>query len=96
MSANVYKNGEITNGKCAKGVKFSMMSNLVWKPNKPMPPQSLRLPPSVAPNGSALKQGVPLGPIRETPPTVKKIKTKVRSVKKIRIGVKTVSTIKSV
>lgn len=72
VSANVNENGEITSGKCAKRVKFSMMSNLVWKPNNPMPPQSLRLPPSVAPNGSALKQGVPPGPIRETTPTVKK------------------------
>ncbi|GLT41217.1 hypothetical protein SLA2020_152980 [Shorea laevis] len=74
--------------KSAKRVKFSMKSNLVWKPQSPLPPQSLRLPPSVTPRGSALKKGVPPGPIREMPPTAKKVKRKAKSVKKSRKGVK--------
>ncbi|XP_008801543.2 LOW QUALITY PROTEIN: ribosomal RNA processing protein 1 homolog [Phoenix dactylifera] len=72
------KSGE----KSAKKVRFSMKSNLVWKPHSPLPPQSLRLPPSATPRGSALKKGIPPGPIKETPPTVKKIKVKANSVKK--------------
>ena len=66
------KSGE----KSAKKVRFSMKSNLVWKPHTPLPPQSLRLPPSVAPRGSALKKGVPPGPIREMLPPTKKTKAK--------------------
>ncbi|XP_008799436.1 ribosomal RNA processing protein 1 homolog B-like [Phoenix dactylifera] len=65
-----------------KKVRFSMKKNLVWKPHNPLPPQSLRLPPSATPRGSALKKGIPPGPIKETPPTVKKIKVKSNSVKK--------------
>lgn len=87
-SANGEVNAEKSGDKSAKKVRFSMKSNLVWKPNNPLPPQSLRLPPSATPKGSALKQGVPPGPIRETPPTIKKIKVKGSSVKKSRKGVK--------
>ncbi|RZS15993.1 hypothetical protein BHM03_00047925 [Ensete ventricosum] len=84
----VGKSGE----KSVKKVRFSMKSNLVWKPNSPLPPQSLRLPPSVTPKGSALKKGVPPGPIRETPPTIKKIKVKSSSMKKSKKGVKSPSS----
>ncbi|KAL1335475.1 hypothetical protein HN51_064353 [Arachis hypogaea] len=70
--AAVAMNGE----KSAKKVRFSMKSNLVWKPHTPLPPQSLRLPPSAAPRGSALKKGVPPGPIREMLPPTKKPKAK--------------------
>lgn len=72
------KSGE----KSGKKVRFSMKNNLVWKPQTPMPPQSLRLPPSAAPRGSALKKGVPPGPIKESPATIKKIKARGSSVKK--------------
>ncbi|KAK8971480.1 hypothetical protein KSP40_PGU010627 [Platanthera guangdongensis] len=71
--------------KKAKKVSFSMNSNLVWKPQNPMPPQSLRLPPSATPRGSALKSGLSPGPIRESPPTVKRIMVKGSSVKARRI-----------
>ncbi|GAU34083.1 hypothetical protein TSUD_255790 [Trifolium subterraneum] len=53
--------------KSSKKVKFSMESNLVWMPHSPLPPESLRIPPSVTPRGSALKKGVPAGPISDTP-----------------------------
>lgn len=66
-----------------KRVRFSMKNNLVWKPHSPLPPLSLRLPPSVTPRGSALKKGIPPGPIREMPPMTKKVK-KAKSVKKAR------------
>lgn len=62
--------------KSAKKVRFSMKNNLIWKPHSPLPPQSLRIPPSVTPRGSALKKGVPPGPIREMPPAAKKVKQK--------------------
>lgn len=62
----------------AKKVRFSMKNNLIWKPQTPLPPESLRLPPSVTPRGSALKKGVPPGPIVEMPPTKKKGKQKKR------------------
>ncbi|CAA0833175.1 Unknown protein [Striga hermonthica] len=51
--------------KSSKKVRFSMKNNLFWKPQTPLPPESLRLPPSVTPRGSALKKGVPPGPIIE-------------------------------
>ncbi|GLT62955.1 hypothetical protein SLA2020_355560 [Shorea laevis] len=79
-----------TSEKSAKRVRFSMKNNLVWKPQSPLPPQSLRLPPSVTPRGSALKKGVPPGPIREMAPVTKKVKKKAKSVKKARMGVKNV------
>ncbi|WOL08569.1 ribosomal RNA processing protein [Canna indica] len=85
--------GENSAGKSVKKVKFSMKSNLVWKPNDPLPPESLRLPPSATPKGSALKKGVSPGPLRESPPTVKKIKVKASSIKKSKNGVKSPSTI---
>lgn len=73
------KSGE----KSSKRVRFSIKNNLVWKPQSPLPPQSLRIPPSVTPRGSALKKGVPPGPIREMPPAGKRVKKKkVRKVMK--------------
>lgn len=72
--------------KSLKKVRFAMKNNLVWKPQTPLPPQDLRLPPSATPRGSALKKGVPPGPIREMPPAKKKAKPK-----KGRKGVKTIS-----
>ncbi|CAK8538963.1 unnamed protein product [Lathyrus sativus] len=62
--------------KSSKNVKFSMESNLVWKQHTPLPPQSLRIPPSATPRGSALKKGLPPGPIREMPLPTKKVKQK--------------------
>ncbi|XP_058113668.1 uncharacterized protein LOC131256699 [Magnolia sinica] len=80
------KSGE----KSAKKVRFSMKSNLVWKPHSPLPPQSLRLPPSATPRGSALKKGVPPGPVREAP-LAKKVKHRGSGGKKGRKITKTVS-----
>ncbi|KAI5432694.1 hypothetical protein KIW84_020123, partial [Lathyrus oleraceus] len=60
----------------SKKVKFSMESNLVWKQHTPLPPQILRIPPSATPRGSALKEGLPPGPIREMPLLTKKVKHK--------------------
>ena len=76
--------------KSAKKVKFSIKNNLVWKPHSPLPPQSLRLPPSVTPRGSALKKGIPAGPIREMPQG-KKVKKRGKSLKKGRNGIKSIS-----
>ncbi|GFY88810.1 hypothetical protein Acr_06g0007500 [Actinidia rufa] len=73
--------------KSAKRVRFSMKNNLVWKPHSPLPPQNLRLPPSVTPRGSALKKGIPPGPIREMPLVTRKMKQK----KKGRKGAKAIS-----
>ncbi|KAK8918265.1 hypothetical protein KSP39_PZI021098 [Platanthera zijinensis] len=89
----VSENSEDLDGGCgagksaekAKKVSFSLNSNLIWKPQNPMPPQSLRLPPSATPRGSALKRGLSPGPIRESPPTVKRIMVKGSSVKARRI-----------
>eukprot|EP00252_Welwitschia_mirabilis_P022192 TRINITY_DN5940_c0_g1_i1.p1 TRINITY_DN5940_c0_g1~~TRINITY_DN5940_c0_g1_i1.p1 ORF type:complete len:526 (+),score=115.97 TRINITY_DN5940_c0_g1_i1:174-1751(+) len=53
-----------SNQKSKKKVRFSMKNNLVWKPHSPLPPESVRVPPSATPRGSALKKGVPPGPIR--------------------------------
>ncbi|GAB4838261.1 hypothetical protein Ancab_027790 [Ancistrocladus abbreviatus] len=72
-----------TGEKSVKKVKFSMKNNLVWKPQNPLPPQSLRLPPSVTPRGSALKKGVPPGPIQVTTPDRKKLKKKLKKVKRL-------------
>ncbi|XP_068649338.1 uncharacterized protein [Aristolochia californica] len=77
---------EKSGDKSSKKVKFSMKNNLVWKPHNPLPPQSLRLPPSATPRGSALKKGIPPGPINETLAVKRKVKKKVCSVKK---GMKT-------
>ncbi|XP_044464309.1 ribosomal RNA processing protein 1 homolog isoform X1 [Mangifera indica] len=77
--------------KSAKKVRFSMKNNLVWKPQSPLPPQSLRLPPSVTPRGSALKKGVPPGPIREMPLAIKKAKQRSKSAKKVRNVIKLVN-----
>ncbi|XP_050229002.1 uncharacterized protein LOC126678156 [Mercurialis annua] len=67
--------------KSSKKVRFSMKNNLVWKPHSPLPPQSVRIPPSVTPRGSALKQGIPAGPIREMPSATKKPKRKIKTLK---------------
>lgn len=75
--------GEKSSEKSAKKVRFSMKSNLVWMPHSPMPPQSLRIPPSVTPRGSALKKGVRPGPIREIPPATKKAKLKRKKARKV-------------
>ncbi|KAK1399797.1 ribosomal RNA processing protein 1-like [Heracleum sosnowskyi] len=64
--------GAETSEKSAKKVRFSIKNNIVWKPHSPMPPQEMRLPPSVTPRGSALKKGLSPGPIREMPPATKK------------------------
>ncbi|KAF5178153.1 Ribosomal rna processing protein 1-like protein [Thalictrum thalictroides] len=80
-----------TAGKSAKKVRFAMKSNLVWKPHSPLPPQSLRLPPSATPRGSALKKGIPAGPIIETSSMTKKVKRRVNSLKKARKGLKSAS-----
>ncbi|KAF8113420.1 hypothetical protein N665_0050s0070 [Sinapis alba] len=72
--------------KSSKRVRFAMKNNLVWKPHCPLPPQDLRLPPSATPRGSALKKGIPAGPVRESPSrkTKKKVKPNTRK------GVKTI------
>ena len=46
-----------------KKVRFALKKNLVWRPTSPLPPESVRVPPSATPRGSALKKGVPPGPI---------------------------------
>jgi ribosomal RNA-processing protein 1 len=46
-----------------KKVTFALKKNLVWRPTSPLPPESVRVPPSATPRGSALKKGVPPGPI---------------------------------
>ncbi|XP_010520541.1 PREDICTED: ribosomal RNA processing protein 1 homolog isoform X2 [Tarenaya hassleriana] len=84
------KSGE----KSTKRVRFSMKNNLVWKPHSPLPPQSLRLPPAATPRGSALKKGIPPGPIREVPSPSRKAKQKAKAVKKVRKGVKTIKKLK--
>ncbi|KAI3932662.1 hypothetical protein MKW98_012633 [Papaver atlanticum] len=74
------KSGE----KSAKKVRFSMKSNIVWKPQTPLPPQSLRLPPSATPRGSALKKGLSPGPIRESALVPKMVNQRPSAVKKVR------------
>ncbi|KAJ6359292.1 hypothetical protein OIU76_000926 [Salix suchowensis] len=72
--------------KSAKKVRFSMTNNLVWKPSTPLPPQSLRIPPSVTPRGSALKKGIPPGPVREMP-AKKRMQQRAKSMKKVIKGI---------
>ncbi|KAK1269646.1 hypothetical protein QJS04_geneDACA013898 [Acorus gramineus] len=94
VESTIVENGmEKSIEKSGKKVRFSMKNNLVWKPQNPLPPQSLRLPPSATPRGSALKKGFSPGPIKEmtTTPTVKKAKRKVNSVKKVLKGSKGVT-----
>lgn len=81
---NTGPNGENISSSVKK-VRFSMKNNLVWKPSSPMPPHSLRLPPSTTPRGSALKKGVPPGPIRDisSPVVMKRKKPKAKSAKKV-------------
>lgn len=81
---NMDTNGENISSSVKK-VRFSMKSNLVWKPSSPMPPHDLRLPPSATPRGSALKKGVPPGPVRDisSPAAMKKKKPKAKSAKKV-------------
>ncbi|WCJ25150.1 hypothetical protein M5689_007057 [Euphorbia peplus] len=82
VNVDVGVTGMSTDKKSAKKVRFSMKNNLVWKPQSPLPPQSVRIPPSVTPRGSALKQGIPAGPIREMPAATKRAKKKAKSIKK--------------
>jgi ribosomal RNA-processing protein 1 len=77
----VAKSGE----KSSKKVKFSMESNLVWTPHSPLPPESLRIPPSVTPRGSALKKGVPPGPISDMPLPLRTKRAKLKARNKIRL-----------
>ncbi|XP_047322696.1 ribosomal RNA processing protein 1 homolog B-like [Impatiens glandulifera] len=79
---NVADTGSIS--KSAKKVRFAMKNNLVWKPHSPLPPQNLRIPPSLTPRGSALKKGVRPGPIVEMPPEVKKPKMKKHGKKRVK------------
>lgn len=76
------ENNGTTAEKSTKKVKFSMRHNLVWNPSNPLPPQSIRIPPSVTPRGSALKKGVPPGPVREFSSSSKKGKKKASTSKK--------------
>lgn len=86
-----------TEEKSVKRVRFSMKNNLVWKPQTPLPPQSLRIPPSVTPRGSALKKGLSPGPIRDISQDVKKAKKKKASPLKKARKVKSISpTVKRV
>lgn len=50
-----------------KKVRFVLRNNLICKPHAPLPPLSVRTPPSATPRGSALKSGVLPGPIRTRP-----------------------------
>ncbi|KAF3542595.1 hypothetical protein DY000_02000911 [Brassica cretica] len=73
--------------KSSKRVRFSLKNNVVWKPHCPIPPKYLRLPPSATPRGSALKKGIPAGPVREfcqSRKTKKKVKPSTRKVVKRR------------
>eukprot|EP00252_Welwitschia_mirabilis_P014942 TRINITY_DN33028_c0_g1_i1.p1 TRINITY_DN33028_c0_g1~~TRINITY_DN33028_c0_g1_i1.p1 ORF type:complete len:598 (-),score=90.72 TRINITY_DN33028_c0_g1_i1:242-2035(-) len=68
-----------------KKVRFSLKHNLVWRPHCPLPPEILRVPPSAMPRGSALKKGVPPGPIRvvkESPRKKASLKKKTAAVRK--------------
>ncbi|KAI4377556.1 hypothetical protein MLD38_015162 [Melastoma candidum] len=78
-------------GSSVKKVRFEMTNNLVWKPHTPLPPQDLRIPPSVTPRGSALKKGLSPGPILETPTPKKKRKQRPSNGKVIRKTAKSVS-----
>lgn len=55
-------NSGYSSGK-VKRVRFSLKNNVVWKPYSPLPPENVRVPPSATPRGSALKKGVPPGPV---------------------------------
>ncbi|KAJ7526381.1 hypothetical protein O6H91_16G004200 [Diphasiastrum complanatum] len=76
LSPFVGEDKQEMNGKKVRKVRFSLENNLVWKPKGPLPPKSLRLPPSSTPRGSALKKGVPPGPVRSIV-TPKKLMKKV-------------------
>ncbi|KAL1189097.1 hypothetical protein V5N11_032514 [Cardamine amara subsp. amara] len=78
--------------KSSKRVRFAMKNNLVWKPHCPLPPQDLRLPPSATPRGSALKKGIPAGPVRELSSQNRKMKKKAKPT--ARRGVKTIKKLK--
>lgn len=78
--------------KSSKRVRFAMKNNLVWKPHCPLPPQDLRLPPSATPRGSALKKGIPAGPVRELASQSRKTKKKAKPA--ARRGVKTIKKLK--
>ncbi|XP_057536987.1 uncharacterized protein LOC130814796 [Amaranthus tricolor] len=80
-----------TEDKSGKRVRFVMKNNIVWKPHNPLPPQSVRIPPSSTPRGSALKKGLSPGPIRDTTQETKKAKKKKPSPLKRAKKVKSVS-----
>ncbi|KMT03287.1 hypothetical protein BVRB_8g198280 [Beta vulgaris subsp. vulgaris] len=80
-----------TEDKSSKKVRFAMKNNIVWKPHSPLPPQSVRIPPSSTPRGSALKKGVSPGPIRDTTLDVKRAKKKKQSPLKKARKVKSIS-----
>jgi ribosomal RNA-processing protein 1 len=86
--------------KSSKRVRFAMKNNVVWKPHCPLPPQDLRLPPSATPRGSALKKGVPAGPVwvseevPDGPVRVSPRKTKKKVKPNPRRGVKTIKSLK--
>lgn len=81
----------LSSEKSSKRVRFAMKNNLVWKPHCPLPPQDLRLPPSATPRGSALKKGIPAGPVRALSSQIRKTKKKAKPVRK---GVKTIKNLK--
>jgi hypothetical protein len=54
---------ETMSTKKSKKVHFSLQHNIVWRPSTPLPPHDLRVPPGATPRGSALKKGIPPGPI---------------------------------
>eukprot|EP00250_Pteridium_aquilinum_P018436 c24086_g4_i1 orf=589-1650(-) len=60
------KHANNSSGGKVKRVRFALKKNLVWTPSTPLPAQSVRVPPSATPRGSALKKGVPPGPIVST------------------------------
>ncbi|CAA6672181.1 unnamed protein product [Spirodela intermedia] len=73
------KNGDSS----VKRVRFSLKNNLVWKPHSPLPPQSLRLPPSATPRGSALKKEYFLAPSRKARKSSKSISPAVKRLRKL-------------
>ncbi|KAF6173576.1 hypothetical protein GIB67_022935 [Kingdonia uniflora] len=72
-SFSVNENSDVgkIRGTSVTKVRFQMNNNLVWKPHNPLPPQSVRVPPSTTPRGSAFEKGVSAGPVREMPKKAK-------------------------
>ncbi|KNA04299.1 hypothetical protein SOVF_200950 [Spinacia oleracea] len=80
-----------TEDKSGKRVRFAMKNNIVWKPQNPLPPLNVRIPPSSTPRGSALKKGLSPGPIRDSSHDLKKGKKKKPSPLKKSKKVKSIS-----